>query len=91
MSHDHQSVSDSPPSIMKADVEKGIPKSSTEDVLVAQDKSIDLFGKLSVWRKLADYGVELRGVEPVPVEERNDTRYLNVGTWLGASVLCLLP
>ncbi|KUJ10418.1 putative purine-cytosine permease FCY2 [Mollisia scopiformis] len=76
---------------MKSDTEKGIPEPASQELSAIHEESTEIFGQLSIWRKMANYGVELRGVQPVPVEERTDTRYLNVGTWLGASMMCLLP
>lgn len=88
---DHKPVGEELTKSVDSDTEKGIAESATHEVPVTQGESNEIFGQLSVWRKLASYGVELRGVQPVPVEERTDIRYLNVGTWLGASMLCLLP
>ncbi|CAK7217387.1 hypothetical protein SBRCBS47491_003146 [Sporothrix bragantina] len=45
----------------------------------------------SFWQKLSSAGFEMRGVEPVPVELRTDTRYLNVFTIFGTSMTSLLP
>jgi len=72
-------------------MEKGVPETTVHDTDIAPGQSIDVIGPVSFWRKLASYGVELRGIEPVPEIERTDTRFLNVGTWLGASLVCLLP
>lgn len=92
MSVPHSTDGDSSPVSAKGDEEKNMAETKTDIVAdVAAGESTEIFGRLSVWRKLANYGVELRGVEPVPEAERTDTRYLNVGTWLGASMLCLLP
>ncbi|KAI2472351.1 permease for cytosine/purines, uracil, thiamine, allantoin-domain-containing protein [Annulohypoxylon bovei var. microspora] len=43
------------------------------------------------WAKFSDHGVELRGAEPVPVEKRTDTRYVNVFTVFATSMTSLLP
>ncbi|KAH9897580.1 permease for cytosine/purines, uracil, thiamine, allantoin-domain-containing protein [Xylariomycetidae sp. FL2044] len=45
----------------------------------------------SFWAKFSDHGVEMRGAEPVPVEKRTDTRYLNVFTVFSTSMTSLLP
>ncbi|RDW91687.1 putative purine-cytosine permease FCY2 [Coleophoma crateriformis] len=83
---------ESSPTSAKVDEEKNLAESTTNTLSnVAVGESTEIFGQLSVWQKLANCGVELRGVEPVPEAERTDTRYLNVGTWLGASMLNLLP
>ncbi|OTB04778.1 hypothetical protein M426DRAFT_320366 [Hypoxylon sp. CI-4A] len=47
--------------------------------------------QLSLWARLADCGVELRGAEPVPIEKRTDTRYANVLTVFATSMTSLLP
>ncbi|KAI1765039.1 permease for cytosine/purines, uracil, thiamine, allantoin-domain-containing protein [Hypoxylon sp. FL1150] len=47
--------------------------------------------KSSFWAKFSDYGVEMRGAEPVPVEKRIDTRYVNVFTVFATSLTSLLP
>ncbi|TVY21373.1 Purine-cytosine permease fcyB [Lachnellula arida] len=91
MSNDHSSTSEKSPESTKGDTEKGIPEQSIHEVPLGNGESSELFRQLSLWQKLANYGVELRGVQPVPEEERTDTRYLNLATWLGSSMLCLLP
>ncbi|KAL7623597.1 hypothetical protein AAE478_005149 [Parahypoxylon ruwenzoriense] len=45
----------------------------------------------SFWAKLSNHGVEMRGAEPVPVEKRTDTRYINVFTIFATSMTSLLP
>ncbi|KAI1372398.1 permease for cytosine/purines, uracil, thiamine, allantoin-domain-containing protein [Hypoxylon crocopeplum] len=45
----------------------------------------------SFWAKLSNHGVEMRGAEPVPVEKRTDTRYVNVFTIFATSLTSLLP
>ncbi|KAI0881326.1 permease for cytosine/purines, uracil, thiamine, allantoin-domain-containing protein [Annulohypoxylon maeteangense] len=45
----------------------------------------------SFWATFSDHGVELRGAEPVPVERRTDTRYVNVFTVFATSMTSLLP
>lgn len=74
---------------IKGDIEEHASKIVVQDV--AQGESINFFGPAFFWQKLANYGVELRGVEPVPEVERTDTKFINIGTWLGAAMLCLLP
>lgn len=84
-------MSEKSPGSSKGDAEKGVSEQSIHEVPLRNGESSELFGQLSLWQKLANYGVELRGVQPVPEEERTDTRYLNLATWLGSSMLCLLP
>ena len=45
----------------------------------------------SFWQKLSFAGVEMRGAEPVPVEKRTDTQYINVFTIFATSMTSLLP
>ncbi|KAF5624645.1 Purine-cytosine permease FCY2 [Fusarium tjaetaba] len=42
-------------------------------------------------RKLAVSGVEMRGLEPVPVEKRTHTKYYNIFTLFGGSFTSILP
>ena len=44
-----------------------------------------------LWKKLSSAGVELRGAEPVPVDKRADTRYLNTFTVFASSLTSLQP
>ncbi|QDS73262.1 hypothetical protein FKW77_004668 [Venturia effusa] len=46
--------------------------------------------KLPLWKRIASTGIEMRGVEPVPVEERNDKRGLNIFTMWWSISLTLL-
>ncbi|OTB17588.1 hypothetical protein K445DRAFT_57503 [Daldinia sp. EC12] len=45
----------------------------------------------SIWTKFSNHGVEMRGAEPVPIEKRTDTRYVNVLTIFATSMTSLLP
>ncbi|KAK5061081.1 hypothetical protein LTR84_007623 [Exophiala bonariae] len=45
----------------------------------------------SFLKSLATAGVELRGLEPVPLHERTHTRYYNIFTLFGGSFISLLP
>jgi hypothetical protein len=46
------------------------------DLSVAESQS---YGKAKTWlNKISSWGIELRGVTPVPLEERKDTRFINV-------------
>lgn len=42
-------------------------------------------------RTLTTAGVELRGLEPVPWQERTHTKYYNIMTLFGGSFISLLP
>jgi hypothetical protein len=41
--------------------------------------------------KLTTAGVELRGLEPVPAEQRTHTKYYNILTLFGGSFISILP
>lgn len=45
----------------------------------------------SLLKSLATAGVELRGLEPVPLQERTHTKYYNIFTLFGGSFISLLP
>ncbi|KAL4783274.1 permease for cytosine/purines, uracil, thiamine, allantoin-domain-containing protein [Aspergillus varians] len=51
-----------------------------EDIATAESQSQGKFLRLpEKWlSRIANWGVELRGVTPVPIEERTDSRFLNV-------------
>ena len=90
MSSKDNSVSGVDPLSAKEDMEKGHHTTLASEVLIVEGET-DVINKLSFWRKLASYGVEIRGVQPVPAEQRTDTRYLNVFTLFSTSMCCLLP
>ncbi|KAI0403952.1 permease for cytosine/purines, uracil, thiamine, allantoin-domain-containing protein [Xylaria palmicola] len=51
--------------------------SAPADIFVTEPQS--RVSRISPWfSKLSNYGIELRGVTPVPLEERVDRRYINV-------------
>lgn len=74
------------------DVEKGATETSSRGTSEIGEVD-DLFETppSSFWAKLSDHGVEMRGAEPVPVEKRTDTRYINVFTIFATSMTSLLP
>lgn len=45
---------------------------------------------LSLWKRITLSGIEMRGVEPVPIEERNDRQGLNIFTMWWSISLTLL-
>ncbi|KAJ5450439.1 uncharacterized protein N7458_006888 [Penicillium daleae] len=45
----------------------------------------------AILKRLAMAGVEMRGLDPIPVEKRTHTRYYNIFTLFGGSFLSLLP
>ena len=74
------------------DVETGTkesPSGATSEVGEIEDQF--QAPRSSFWATFSDHGVELRGVEPVPVEKRTDTRYVNVFTVFATSMTSLLP
>lgn len=54
--------------------------SPAEDIPAAEAQSKGQFPHLpDRWlSRIANWGVELRGVAPVPIEERTDARFINV-------------
>ncbi|KII95691.1 hypothetical protein PLICRDRAFT_96749 [Plicaturopsis crispa FD-325 SS-3] len=65
----------------------------TVDVLEpeAASEPIPIVGPRSLWARLASWGVETRGITPIPVAERTGTAYVNVfSIWFSMS-LNLLP
>lgn len=66
------------------DVEKQtFEPESSEESLEAKSKPL--------WFRILNWGVEEGGIEPVPVEKRTDTRYVNLFTVWFTALLCLLP
>lgn len=62
------------------------------DVSGSQTSCIEVgeLAPLSLWNRIMLSGMELRGVEPVPIEERNDKRGLNIFTMWWSISLTLL-
>lgn len=90
-------VRETPSSFEKNDIEKaGVLNSATEVAEPTEGlEDIDRFSrKLSqypILRKLVEYGVELRGVQPVPEALRTDTRFINIFTVFATPMCSLLP
>lgn len=68
---------------------KGSPSAGTSEVGEIEDQF--QVPRSSFWATFSDHGVEMRGAEPVPVEKRTDTRYVNVFTVFATSMTSLLP
>ncbi|KAK5128731.1 hypothetical protein LTR85_000064 [Meristemomyces frigidus] len=71
------------------DIEKDAASSSAEI-----DRSLGTVEDVpggSLWARLTDAGIEGRGAQPVPVEERTDTRFLNIFTVFATSMTSILP
>ncbi|KAI1297495.1 permease for cytosine/purines, uracil, thiamine, allantoin-domain-containing protein [Xylaria venustula] len=71
---------------------KEMPTSITENSAIDAPESQIRASRLSPWfAKLSTWGVELRGITPVPLEERVDRRFINVFfVWFAMSIN-LLP
>ncbi|CZR58243.1 related to purine-cytosine permease [Phialocephala subalpina] len=74
------------------DLEKAqekLPDESSSEIVVVE--SGDDNKKLPVWKWLAKWGVEVRGIDPVPPEERTKTEYSSI-FFMWMAILCnLLP
>lgn len=69
------------PADLPGDVEKG-----GTSVTPGESEEVEV-GPVSWWKKLAAYGVETRGVQPVPLNERTDRTGYNIFTfWWTASL-----
>jgi len=72
------------------DIEKN-DASTTSDVVVAESTASNALYKGRSWlSRLVSWSVEVRGIAPVPIEERTDTRLVNIFTvWFTMSVSVL--
>ena len=58
---------------------KSPPSPTVDDVDIGTMESQEQRKKMPPWMSnITSYGVEVRGVTPVPLEERVDTRFINV-------------
>lgn len=68
--------------------QKGLDESASEVVVVEAGGSNK---QLPLWRWMAKYGVEVRGIDPVPADERLKTNYHSI-FFMWMAILCnLLP
>ena len=67
------------------DIEKHAPERES-----SEDTSVEAKPK-PLWFRILNWGVEEGGIEPVPLERRTDTRYVNLFTVWFTALLCLLP
>lgn len=78
----------------KTDLEQGdheVSSISINDGAATNAQFYDAKPKHRVWRWLANQGVEVRGIEPVPLEERVKTNFYNI-FFMWTSIMCnLLP
>jgi len=52
------------------------PPTTVSDVAVAESQT---YSKPKAWlSKFSAWGVEMRGITPIPIEERTDKRFINV-------------
>jgi hypothetical protein len=65
------------------DVEKQLFEAQSSEESLGKPKPL--------WFRILNWGVEEGGIEPVPVEKRRDTRYVNLFTVWFTALLCLLP
>lgn len=65
------------------DVEKNLP---TADITVSDSES-----KNAWWSKISTWGVEVRGIVPVPIEERTDGKFVNIFSLWWTMSVSLLP
>ncbi|KIW19652.1 hypothetical protein PV08_00226 [Exophiala spinifera] len=76
------------------DLETGSSQEGTmepsKEMIIRDDLEPPKIGA-SFWEKLSFAGLEMRGAEPVPVEKRTDTQYINVFTIFATSMTSLLP
>ena len=72
-----------------ADLEKSLPARVTPSSETSAGSVEETH--TSVLRRLAGFGVELRGILPVTLEERTDTKALNVFSFWWTVSLGLLP
>ena len=79
------------PSTTEQDLEKLQPERlSATDVEVVDSEAYNGKGG-SVWKWLAERGVEVRGISPVPIEERTKTNFISI-LFMWISILTnLLP
>lgn len=75
------------------DLEKAKPnaKTSNESASEIVVEPRDDNKRLPIWRWMAKHGVEVRGIDPVPAEERVKTNYHSI-FFMWMAILCnLLP
>lgn len=81
-----EAVDTSGTSSVQADLEPGLNngKAKKDSFVIEEFKG-------PFWQKVVNFGVELRGLEPVPPELRTDTRYVNILTLFSTTSIGLLP
>ncbi|KIW20518.1 hypothetical protein PV08_01093 [Exophiala spinifera] len=68
-----------------------IEKKGSFDVTQAQTPPSEEATQTGWWKQFTSYGVELRGIEPVPVEQRTDTRTFSIFSLWWTFSVNLLP
>ncbi|TAQ89285.1 hypothetical protein B7494_g2368 [Chlorociboria aeruginascens] len=72
---------------LAVDAEKGAGTPPAVDEVVPSENDILPHRARSFWKKLSQWGVEIRGIVPIPTEERTNSRYINIfSIWLAMSV-----
>jgi hypothetical protein len=87
-SHDVESSAEDPKSELRHDddEEEAAPHESEIIEHYAAPQSVK-----DILRTMTTAGVELRGLEPVPWQDRTHTKYYNIMTLFGGSFISLLP
>jgi hypothetical protein len=77
--------------VEKSDLESSQPTPQNEVVedFTPPVSTSSSFGTLL--KGLTTAGVEMRGLEPIPPEKRNHTKYYNIFTLFGGSFVSVLP
>ncbi|KII94712.1 hypothetical protein PLICRDRAFT_33525 [Plicaturopsis crispa FD-325 SS-3] len=79
-----------PEKLAELDVEKA-DSYTTVNELEPEESDLSLVGPRTIWHKLASWGVETRGINPIPVSARRGTAYVNIFSLWFSMGLNLLP
>ncbi|THH19544.1 hypothetical protein EW146_g1640 [Bondarzewia mesenterica] len=71
-----------------SDVEK--EPAAVSYVQEAGEIKAELVGPKALWSKISSWGVETRGIEPVPIEDRTHENYFSIFTFFWTMNFCLL-
>lgn len=72
----------------QGDVEKG--PAAVSYVQETGEVQTNLVGPRFIWSKISSWGVETRGIEPVPIEARTQENYASIFTFFWTMNFCLL-
>lgn len=74
---------------------KEIPDSHDVEAQATEEGIVESFvtpkSVRGLLKRLTIAGVEMRGLEPIPLENRTHTKYYNIFTLFGGSFLSILP